>query len=351
MAAEPRVITYPIPANDDGGLLHIYGGANAKNIIICCGGYPDDHKPFTPLARRLASEADSLVGITCFPGFDLDSYSKSKFNGFKRTGYSFEEVCNCIREAVSRLFTEWKSKSSEDISPKFTLILHDWGVVPGLMFANRTIEEQYSLHVPNKIVLLDILTPPHKQYEDLPKQEDVQYSLRPSMYELLVCISYRFALAASFAVLRYASDILGLISMALMFGLVHLLGLNPARTVDSTLIEKRAQEAKFPLAFYRHLVYMSYPYYYLFKCFIIGKGLEDISLPLDLKSSPILYIYGTDKNVMFHDWRSLAILEREERENRSACKVVKVEEAGHWMYVQKLEVCVEEIKSFIIHEE
>jgi pimeloyl-ACP methyl ester carboxylesterase len=92
---------------------------------------------------------------------------------------------------------------------------------------------------------------------------------------------------------------------------------------------------------------MCYPYYYMFRCFLRGTGFEDIHLPLDLKSTPILYIYGTEKNVMFHDKISLAIMEREERECRSECRVVAVEGAGHWMYVQKLEVCLEEIKRFI----
>jgi pimeloyl-ACP methyl ester carboxylesterase len=346
---EPTIITYAIPGNDNGGILHIHGNPRSTKMILCCGGYPDDHKPFTPLAKRLASEGDCIVGITCFPGFDLDAYRKSKFDGYKRTGYNFDEVCASIREAVSQLFAHWETKSEVDaVSPKFTIILHDWGVIPGLMFVNRAIDEQYSSHVPNRIVLLDVLTMPHRDYKNIPRQEDVPYSLKPSWYELAVCFTYRFALASSFALLRFVSDIVGLVNVSIMFGIVMLLRLNPTYGFDNHYaIRERARKASSPLSFYRHLVYMCYPYYYMFRCFLRGTGFEDIHLPLDLKSTPILYIYGTEKNVMFHDKISLAIMEREERECRSECRVVAVEGAGHWMYVQKLEVCLEEIKRFI----
>ena len=349
---DPNIMTYPIPGNTKGGLLHVYGRFYAKNLILCCGGYPDDHKPFAPLAQRLASEEDCMVGITCFPGFDLDTYQKYKYNGYKRTGYNFDEVAVSIREAVSRLHRRWgesnKTTYRDETIPKFTIILHDWGVIPGLMFINRAIETKYSPHVPDKIVLLDVLTMPHRQYKDLPRQKDVPYSLKPSMYELVVCISYRFALAISFVWLRFVSDIIGLINFAIFFQIIILLRLSPCQSFDHKFaVTERAQNASSPLPFYRHLVYMCYPYYYMFLCLICNTGFEDITIPLDLKATPILYIYGERKNIMFHDWRSLAILEREKREGRSDCRVVSVKDSGHWMYVQKLDVCLEEIKKFI----
>lgn len=341
---DPKILSYPIAGNENGGILHVYGKSSAQHVILCCGGYPDDHKPFTPLVQRLASEEDCLVGITCFPGFDLEAYNECKFDGYKRNGYDFDQVCSSIRTAASQLFLQ-----SESISgTKFTVILHDWGVVPGLMFINRAIEEEYCPHVPTKVVLLDVLARPHKDYKDLPLQSEVAYPLKPSSYETLVCLTYRFALATSFALLRFVSDIAGLVNMALSFGALRMLRLNPTGKIDNDVIQERAGEASSLLAFHRHLVYMCYPYYYMFQCMIKGKGFEDVHLPLDLNRTPILYIYGTNKNVMFHDWKSLAILEREEREEKSDCRVVAVEGAGHWMYVQKMDVCLEEIKKFML---
>jgi pimeloyl-ACP methyl ester carboxylesterase len=299
------------------------------------------------LACRLSEEEDCLVGITCFPGFELKAYTQFGFDGYKRGGYNFDEVCASIREATIQLFKQCESNSSsEDVAPRFTIILHDWGVIPGLMFVNRALEMEYSPHVPNKIVLLDVLTWPADNINDLPLQSEVPYSLRPSIYELSVCFAYRFALATSFLWLRFVSDIIGLINMAILTQLVVSFRLNPVKSFESKYIDERAMQSQSRLAYYRHLVYMCYPYYHMFIA-LLRRRFDDVHIPRDLKTTPILYIYGTNKNIMFHDWKSLAILEREERENRSECKVVAVEDAGHWMYVQKLDCCLDEIKKFI----
>ena len=50
---------------------------------------------------------------------------------------------------------------------------------------------------------------------------------------------------------------------------------------------------------------------------------------------------------MFHDHRSLAILEQEEKEGSSDCRVVRVEGAGHWLYCQRPDVCEHEIRRFL----
>lgn len=357
----PRILPYPIPGNDEGGILHTYGNPTANNIVLCCPGFPDDHRPFTPLARRLAEE-NCFVGITCYPGFDYSTFRKSKFNGYKRQGYSFDEVAMCIREATKRLFEEYCNNASvserkkdedgidaidsniphnnESNKPQFTVILHDWGVVPGLMFTNNSLDDTASPHVPHKVVLLDVLTWPHLQCKDLPLQTDVAYPLKPSRLELIITTSYREALAISFAMLLYISELVGLITLVILYGVVMLLQLNPTRHIDNVLVNRNSIN---PF----HLVYQCYPYFYMFRNIINKSGFANASRPLDLFKTPILYIYGANKNVMFHDWRSLALLEREEREGASACRVVRMEDAGHWMFVQKTEACLKEIQQFL----
>jgi len=101
-----------------------------------------------------------------------------------------------------------------------------------------------------------------------------------------------------------------------------------------------------------HMVYMMYPYYYIMKALMFdnNKALAHAtswSLPLDLARTPVLFIYGNAKSVMLHDRRSLAILEKEEREGRSGCRVVGIEGAGHWMYCQRPDVCEHEIRKFL----
>ena len=41
------------------------------------------------------------------------------------------------------------------------------------------------------------------------------------------------------------------------------------------------------------------------------------------------------------------MLEREEAEQRSLCRVVPVEGAGHWLYVQEQELCLKHVLDFI----
>ena len=50
---------------------------------------------------------------------------------------------------------------------------------------------------------------------------------------------------------------------------------------------------------------------------------------------------------MFHDHRSLAILEQEEREGTSDCRAVRVDGAGHWLYCQRPDICEHEIRNFL----
>lgn len=50
---------------------------------------------------------------------------------------------------------------------------------------------------------------------------------------------------------------------------------------------------------------------------------------------------------MFHDRRGLALLQLEEKDGTSDCRVVKVEGAGHWLYCQKPDVCEDEIRKFL----
>lgn len=66
----------------------------------------------------------------------------------------------------------------------------------------------------------------------------------------------------------------------------------------------------------------------------------------DWKSMPILYLYGKKKKAIFHDPVSVAMLEREDAQKRSLSKAVGVEEAGHFLYVQKEEECLKHVIDF-----
>eukprot|EP00984_Skeletonema_dohrnii_P035594 scaffold35577_cov261-Skeletonema_dohrnii-CCMP3373.AAC.3 len=144
----------------------------------------------------------------------------------------------------------------------------------------------------------------------------------------------------SFAALQF-SEAVGLIVLAVLTPIVFsILKLNPLQDID--MFSGRSKDLK-------HFLYMMYPYYYMFKVMLKESEtfFDGKTLPLDLKETPVLYIYGAKKNVMFHDHRSVALLEREEKEGLSESRVVRLEESGHWMYCQQPEVCESEIRKFL----
>lgn len=97
-----------------------------------------------------------------------------------------------------------------------------------------------------------------------------------------------------------------------------------------------------------HLIYMMYPYYYFFRAkLLFWKGeLRDCHLPCDLRKTPVLFLYGEDKNIMFHCPTTVALLNEEFLECRRS-KAVQVRNAGHWLHLQQEEVCCEEILKFL----
>lgn len=351
---QPKVLQYPIPGNPTGGILHIYGEpAPSQDIIMYCGGFPDGLEPISNLAERLTTRRDSgqdhgcYVGVTCFPGFDYMSFSEQKFSGYKKSGFTFDEVTCCVRDAADLLFQEHSNSmalpSSSGKHTTFTLMTHDWGAVIGHIFINRAIEEpSFTQHKPDRLVMLDVLMPPHPKsnYREMLKGHEIyKYTLRDNM----LALSYRTAFAISFAAMQFVSETIGLVVMAILSTIIfRILNLNPLLGVDDEHMKKCIKDPK-------HFLYMMYPYYQMFKEVFKGSGnvFEAATLPADLKETPVLYIYGAEKNVMFHDYRSVALLEKEEKEGLSKSRVVRLDESGHWMYCQKPEVCDDEIRNFL----
>jgi pimeloyl-ACP methyl ester carboxylesterase len=354
MLTSPKVFNYPIPGNPTGGILHIYGEPSAaQDVILYCGGFPDGLEPISELAERLATTRDGqdrgcYVGVTCFPGFDNKTFNEQKFTGFKKSGFTFDEVTCCVRDAADLLFKEHAksvSSSTDECKTTFTLMAHDWGAIIGHLFINRAIEERsFTQHKPDRLVMLDVLLFPHPKsnYKEKLRGREIY---KPTTRDNLLALSYRAAFAMSFAALQYISEAVGLIVMAVLTTIVFsILKLDPLQDIDNEqwIHNSYAKDLK-------HCLYMMYPYYHMFKDMSKGSAtfLDGKTLPLDLKETPVLYMYGAKKNVMFHNHRSIALLEREEKEGLSESRVVRLEESGHWMYIQEPEVCESEIRKFL----
>ena len=90
----------------------------------------------------------------------------------------------------------------------------------------------------------------------------------------------------------------------------------------------------------RKLIWMMYPYYYA-----ITQGrdvLKQFHLPKP-DSMRVLYMYGAEKNVMFHSPLSIQYFDEQDQ---SQSKAVAVQDAGHWLYIHRSEYCLKAVIEF-----
>lgn len=332
LPAPRKTVTYEIVEDPDGGVVFLYGNANSSSIAIFCAGYPDDHANGQVFCARLAEENDTLVGLTCLPGYN--DLPDKKWQSRKADGYTFDEMACAIRDAVKVVRAESTYEKA-----KLTGIFHDWGVVPGMIWANRALADEYA-DSPDELVLFDVLVRMHPHHsKDLPKFE------KPSFFSIFVEFYYRIVFALAFACQKNVSKYLGLLS--LMIGLlpIKIFPIGPVLSIDDKVVPL----CGIPKDAFRR-IYMEYPYYQMFKAIFSGKVWEtfgDCILPKDLKKTPVLYLYGTQKRVMFHEDPSVYVLQRETQENRSKSNAIAVEDAGHWLYIQQPDICLNEVKKFM----
>eukprot|EP00527_Entomoneis_sp_CCMP2396_P009346 CAMPEP_0198138668 /NCGR_PEP_ID=MMETSP1443-20131203/2066_1 /TAXON_ID=186043 /ORGANISM="Entomoneis sp., Strain CCMP2396" /LENGTH=339 /DNA_ID=CAMNT_0043800549 /DNA_START=106 /DNA_END=1125 /DNA_ORIENTATION=- len=335
-----KIVNYPIPGDDQGGELHLYGDASAKTIVIAIPGYPDDQSVLAPMAEHLASTSSAggiFVGVTCFPGFQV---TKTKnWKNHPTSGYMLEQVVSCIGEAVKKLRQESTNKSS-----KLSAIFFDWGAVLGQVWVNRVLHESDSSLQPNDVVLLDVLGPPHPSTKDnIPKAE------KKTLYEKVVEVLYRLVLAAAFFLHSRGLATLAKCFWIVCFMILGISQLGPLRDIDTKYFKKKGQNK--PIDLYQ-FIYMAYPYYYLFKdaVFNQSKTFASATLPADLNKTPVLYIYGKEKNAKFHSNTSLALLHQQEKEKKNKSKAIGIDGAGHFFFTenQQKAACFEAIEKFIV---
>jgi len=196
---------------------------------------------------------------------------------------------------------------------------------------------------PDGLVLFDVLLPPHSETINVPLANAT------SLYELFIALSYRGIFATCFAVQLYLGEYFAVVAFVIGMIMLRVFHLSPTLGIDSRVIDAR----KPPMNMNR-MIYMMYPYYHMFTSMFTSKGrqwLEDATLPKDLFKMPVLYMYGTNKRIMFHDYTSKRILEREFEEGRSKSNAIAVENAGHWLYsdLQRFQYCYDCVEAFIVN--
>jgi len=318
-----KTVTYPIPHDEEGGTLFLIGKPDAPRIVLMCAGFPDNHSAFMSLAERLADK-NCFVGVACLPGYDKMGW---------KDGYTFQDWVYCLQEAAKAL----RGKSTTVTPAKFTGIFHDWGCVAGEMFTSRAIANGDL--IPDELILFDVCVKPHPDADT--SNLVLEESILGALYSFAVVFAYQIILAISFVLQRYISKHLAVLAYVVGFKIIGWLHLVPLGDADNSYVLKRLETMD-----RHHLTYMAYPYFYFWKAVLTPQDLQTCHLPLDLQKTPVMYLYGADKNINFHDPPSVALLQEEAKKGHRS-KVVKVESAGHWLYAQQEDVCFEEISKFL----
>jgi pimeloyl-ACP methyl ester carboxylesterase len=338
------ILHHPIPKTNAAGSLHVYGDPASKHLVIMSAGYPDTQQAMTPMAKHLAYKMNCLVGVTCPPGYDRNNKS---LQHYPDGGFTFDDWVAHLREAVKALRKYSTTTKSTIQDTTLTGIFHDWGVVMGTLYSNHVTDDDGNNGLGLKLdrmILYDVLTPPHPKTDRRPKGHD-----NKTTWHKVSTMCYQLVLAGTFVLQRYVPSRLSYVTLAFFAvanGLLSLFRMYPMSPEDADYFKTHIPVNT--LAALQQQWYMCYPYYQFWKTVWRGKIRElvlGVSLPQDLSKIPVLFLYGANKNYHLSDANAMELLQREEAEGRPS-RVVRVENAGHWLYAQQPEICYAATKQF-----
>mmetsp|Transcript_23084 Transcript_23084/g.64008 ORF Transcript_23084/g.64008 Transcript_23084/m.64008 type:complete len:372 (+) Transcript_23084:336-1451(+) len=338
-----KVVTYATSSSEPNrGALKLFGDPASPRIALMCPGFPDDHQLFQPFARAL-SATGVLVGVMCLPGFDHRPEDGVLWNEHKADGYSFGEMICSVREAAGALRRESEAAhSSAGNAAEFTAIFHDWGVVPGTVWASQ-IENEPETQGPDRIVFFDVLAPPPKEKAaELVEADGSKAIIRSlSPKEMVVTVLYKLVFAFCFELQRCLSKYLALLIFIPSYIFLEIFRLSPILPED----EASRKALDIAGANLSRVLYTGYPYSYLVG--EIVRGTVGMQLHKDWKKTPILYMYGPEKRTQFHSFATLELLRREKAGGRSLSRVVSMEGGGHYFFLQQPETSLKHLLDFM----
>jgi hypothetical protein len=271
-------------------------------------------------------------------------------------------------------------------------IFHDLGVDAGTIWMNRVTtlaaeakkkskkddddddDGNNIMFVPTNVVYFDILFGPSsnmKNDDDDEEEKDVEYE--PLTLKQNVCRwLYRIVFASSFLIQRYISKPLASLHFIFNMLALNFLGLGPCYN-ELEIPALQTVYTKHTHVSISRRIYMQYPYWNMFKGYLPWSSssssslsssssssssspsvvsINDITLHDDWKTTPICYIYGNHKRTMFHDPHTVAMLKRDEQKqkesnNKRSCKVISIEDAGHFIYLQQPDLCLNAVIDFM----
>jgi len=318
-----REVRCPLLELEGAHRVFIAGRTGAPRLVMMQPGYPDTQETFAPLGRRLAAEADCLVALTCMPEYDTLADGRPLL---RKSGYTLDETALCLAQAIAVLRAESSTPGAELI-----LVLHDFGVPTGLIYTNRALQGPDG---PARVVCLDVLVKPQVEAESA-------LSLIPgnTVRERVIHLIYRSLFATSY-LLSCLSATLAAVYFSLgaifCFGLLGR-WLSPTGPLDSEPGKGGTVESP------KALARMAYPYYQVFKEMIWpGAVRNEMQLP-PLSRCPVLYLWGEEKNTMFHTAEAVALLN-----STKGCLAAPVSGAAHFLHRQQPDAVWARVCPFVL---
>ena len=349
-----RRLTYRLLPNDDintqEGSLHLYGDPQSQNACFFCGGFPDDHTVWEPMVQNFFLKDNFYCGVTCLAGFD------GKLNYHPANGYKIPQMTEAFASAL-QTFVETR----ENPKSKVTVIVHDWATFIGVMAINIAVANP-NISV-DQIILLDVLPKQHPNAPNLPSKSSHQSWISYSR-ELFVKGLYRACLTTTFILSRFSKHLASAyVGSCLVFG--RTFNLLPLGDIDFDVLAKRENHGLHDLS---QSLYKCYPYYQGALSTLPGqydKVLGGAHLPVVQQSiqggsqdqqqqwklrTPVLYMYGATKTPFGLQFHSVATVEwlHQQEDALLGGRVLKVDNAGHWLFVQQPEICYRHMKEFIL---
>ena len=278
-------------------------GDKNSDLLILLAGFPDNETSSWGAANLDELAKKHRLICLCLPGYD-----KPTTDGAIRSwGWDLPEVSDIIHNTIEKLL-------EDEVQDKYTLLCHDWGAFFGMVHQNKHPERI------KKIVLFDI---------GVVKKPPVLDALRIVFYQWWFAAAFVVSQLSPTGFFRWAGDLL-MIVFKVFFSWNIIAPTN--ETVPRPIMETTSR--------------MCYPYFYFWfgKSGYLRLGAKKMMRPKE-PQCPVLFFYGTAKNVMFHGESFVeGLLAR-----KDGSVVKPMENAGHWMLNTKenAAIVLQTLKEFL----
>lgn len=266
----------------------VFGNADAKTVIVFLAGFPDDETSgWGDVLTHLQSSPDKYRLICCcLPDFETAAAGRRR-----PWGYSIDACVELLERTVD--------KTVPDPRQRVILCIHDWGSLVGMLYENRNPERVSSA------LIFDVACSvgPGKAWP-----------LFAGATPFFILILYQLWWSFSYFVGQMLSPRLG----EFIFALYSL-------CVPSFLTPVSVKRGDIPRSRHEVSLEMCYIYYTFWRGMLTSDEVRKRQTPRRL-SCPLLFLWGRDKNIMFHNSRFLAHVAQ--RTDGSRCVGI---EGGHWI--------------------